>query len=343
MGSSTVTVMTTMNRQIFLAARPRGKVTSDVFAQRTVPVPDLADGEIRVKTAYLSIDPTIRGWIERDTYLPAIEVGAVVRSAGAGVVTESKNPKFAVGDRVFGLVGWQEYVVLGAADRPSPIPQGVDLRDALSVFGVTGQTAYFGLMEIGRPEPGNTVVVSGAAGATGSVVGQIAKAKGCRVVGIAGGPKKCAWLTGELGFDAAIDYKSEDVGKRLTETCPRGIDVFFDNVGGTILNEALAHLALRGRVVLCGAISQYEDLSAAYGPPNYLNLLSRRGRMEGFIVLDYAHRFMEGAMALGALIAEGKLKHKTTVLEGLEAAPEALRRLFTGEHEGKLLVRVADE
>lgn len=335
--------MALTNRQITLAARPHGKATSEVFAEKTAPVPELRDGEILVKNLYLSIDPTIRGWIERDTYLPAIELGAVVRSAGVGAVVESRNPAFAAGDRVFGLVGWQEYAVLGAAERPSPVPPGIDLRDALSVFGVTGQTAYFGLTEIGRPEPGNTVVVSGAAGATGSVVGQLAKAKGCRVVGIAGGAAKCAWLTGELGFDAAIDYKSEDVGKRLTETCPKGIDVFFDNVGGPILNEALARLALRARVVLCGAISQYEALDAPYGPPNYMNLISRRGRMEGFIILDYAHRFLEGAMALGALMAEGKLKHKTTVLEGLASAPDALRRLFTGEHDGKLLVRVASE
>jgi len=199
------------------------------------------------------------------------------------------------------------------------------------------------LTEIGRPEAGETVVVSGAAGATGSVVGQLAKAKGCRVVGIAGSDAKCAWLSKDLGFDAVINYKKEDVGKRLTETCPKGIDVFFDNVGGHILNEALGQLALRGRVVLCGAISQYENLDNPYGPPNYLNLLSKRGRMEGFIVLDYVDRFMEGAMALGSLLAEGKLKHKTTVVDGLEHAPEALKRLFTGDHEGKLLVRVASE
>jgi NADPH-dependent curcumin reductase CurA len=197
-------------------------------------------------------------------------------------------------------------------------------------------------MEIGRPATGETIVVSGAAGATGSIVGQVAKSKGCRVVGLAGSAAKCAWLK-ELGFDEAINYKTEDVGKRLTETCPKGIDVFFDNVGGQILNAALARLALRGRVVLCGAISQYQDLDNAYGPPNYLNLISKRGRMEGFIILDYADRFMEGAMTLGALLAEGKLKHKTTVVEGLDSAPTALARLFSGDHDGKLLVRVAAE
>lgn len=333
--------MSDTNRQIVLKSRPKkGPLSPDCFDTKVTPVPQLADGQILVRTLYLSIDPTIRGWMERDTYLPAIEIGAPIRSAGAGVVVASKNPKYQVGENVFGVLGWQEYAVLEGRDRPTPIPNGIPLVDALSVFGVTGMTAYFGLMEIGRPATGETVVVSGAAGATGSIVGQVAKSKGCRVVGLAGSAAKCAWLK-EIGFDEAIDYKTEDVGKRLTETCPKGIDIFFDNVGGQILNTALARLALRGRVVLCGAISQYQDLDNAYGPPNYMNLISRRGRMEGFIILDYIDRFMEGAMTLGALLAEGKLKHKTTVVEGLDAAPTALQRLFSGDHDGKLLVRVA--
>ena len=334
--------MSKQNRQITLKARPKGPVGREHFELRTVPVPGLRDGEFLVRTLYLSIDPTIRGWIDRDTYLPAVELGAVVRSAGIGVVVESKSPRFSPGDRVFTLVGWQEYAVVSDKDNPAPIPPGIDPTDALSVFGVTGMTAYFGLTEIGRPNPGETVVVSGAAGATGSVVGQLAKAKGCRVVGIAGSPTKCEWLTKELGFDAAIDYKKDDVGARLTATCPKGIDVFFDNVGGPILDEVLARIALRGRVVLCGAISQYENLDNAYGPKNYVNLIARRGRMEGFIILDYAQRFMEGVMAVGALLSEGKLKHKTTVVDGLDNAPDALRRLFTGDHDGKVLVKVAD-
>ena len=334
--------MSTSNRQIVLKARPKGPVTRENFETKTTPVPTLRDGEFLVRTLYLSIDPTIRGWIDRDTYLPAVEIGAVVRSAGAGVVVESKNPKFNAGDHVFSLLGWQEYAVVGPKESPAPIPPGIDLTDALSVFGVTGMTAFFGLNEIGRPNAGETVVVSGAAGATGSIVGQLAKAKGCRVVGIAGSAAKCEWLTRDLGFDVAINYKTEDVGARLTAACPKGIDVFFDNVGGSILNEALARIALRGRVVLCGAISQYDNLDNAYGPPNYVNLIARRGRMEGFIILDYAPRFMEGVMALGGLLAEGKLKHKTTVVDGLDSAPDALRRLFTGDHDGKLLVKVAD-
>jgi NADPH-dependent curcumin reductase CurA len=330
------------NRQIVLLRRPKGPVTREDFALRSSKLAPLAEGEVLLKNLYLSIDPTIRGWIERDTYLPAIEIGAVIRSAGIGVVIESKSSKYSVGDHLFTMIGWQEYAVVKDADSPNVVPAGIDLRDALSIFGVTGMTAYFGLMDIGKPAPGETVLVSGAAGATGSVVGQLAKAHGCRAVGIAGSKEKCDWIKGELGFDAAINYKTEDVGARLRETCPKGIDVFFDNVGGTILNEALARLALRGRVVLCGAISQYENMENVYGPPNYANLISRRGRMEGFIILDYASRFMEGVMALGGLLAQGKIKHRTTVVEGLDNAPDALRRLFSGDHEGKLLVKVAD-
>jgi NADPH-dependent curcumin reductase CurA len=335
--------MSDTNRQIVLKRRPKGALSQDCFEEKSGPLPPIADGQILVRTLYLSIDPTIRGWMERDTYLPAIEIGAVIRSAGAGVVVASKNPRFSPGDHVFAVVGWQEYAVFDDQDKPTMIPKGIPLVDALSVFGVTGMTAYFGLMDIGKPSPGETVVVSGAAGATGSIVGQLARDKGCRVVGLAGSASKCEWLTKDLGFDVAINYKTENVAKRISETCPKGVDIFFDNVGGHILNDVLGRLALRGRVVLCGAISQYEDIDNAYGPPNYMNLISKRGRMEGFIILDYIDRFMEGAMALGSLLGTGKLKHKTTVVEGLASAPTALARLFSGDHDGKLLVRVAAE
>jgi NADPH-dependent curcumin reductase len=328
------------NRRILLQARPEGAVTDALFTTEVSELPVLGHRQVLVKSLYLSIDPTIRGWIERDTYLPAVKLGDVVRSAGAGEVVESRNEAFNPGDRVFGMLGWQEYSVHGPKDRLTQVPPGIALPDALSIFGVTGVTAYYGLLDIGKPQPGQTVVVSGAAGATGSIAGQLAKIKGCRAIGIAGREDKCRWLTEELGFDAAINYKTEDVAKRLGETCPKGIDVFFDNVGGPILDAALAHIALRGRVVLCGAISQYNNFSEAYGPKNYLNLISRRGRMEGFIVLDYADRFVEAAMQLASYFAEGKLKHKVSVLDGLESAPEALRRLFTGDHDGKLMVKV---
>jgi NADPH-dependent curcumin reductase CurA len=330
-----------LNRRILLAERPEGAVSERTFRLEAAALPALAEGELLVKNLCLSIDPTIRGWIERDTYLPAVKVGEVVRSGGIGEVVESKNAAFKPGDRVFGLLGWQEYSVHGAKAGLNQVPAGVPLTDALGVLGVTGITAYFGLLDIGKPEAGQTVVVSGAAGATGSVAGQIAKLRGCHVVGIAGRADKCRWITEELGFDAAIDYKTEHVTKRIFETCPKGVDVFFDNVGGPILDAVLANLALRARVVLCGAISQYNQLDAAYGPKNYVNLIGRRARMEGFIVLDYRERYMEAVMQLAGWVAEGKIRHKVHVLEGLERAPEALKRLFSGDHDGKLLVQLA--
>jgi NADPH-dependent curcumin reductase CurA len=328
------------NRQLLLRRRPEGMPQDDDFELVTTAMPEPGDGQVVVKNLYLSIDPTIRGWIDRDTYLPAVRIGDVVRSGGVAEVVASKHERHKVGDRVYGLVGWQDYALVDARERLNPIPPGVDLRDALGVFGATGLTAYFGLMDIGKPKPGETVVVSGAAGATGSVVGQIAKVQGCRAVGIAGSDAKCRWLTEELGFDAAINYKTEQVAARLRETCPEGIDIYFDNVGGPILDAALANLAMRGRVVVCGAISQYNDLSAAYGPRNYVNLIARRGRMEGFLVLDYADRFMEGAMHLVQWVGQGKIKHRSAVVDGLASAPSALRSLFTGDHEGKLMVKV---
>ncbi len=331
-----------LNRRILLAERPEGAVSERSFRLESAELPALGQDEFLVKTLCLSIDPTIRGWIERDTYLPAVKIGEVVRSAGIGEVVDSKNAAFKPGDRVFGLLGWQQYSVHGANAGLNPVPPGVPITDALSVLGVTGITAYFGMLDIGKPEAGQTVVVSGAAGATGSVAGQIAKLRGCRVIGIAGRADKCRWITEELGFDVAIDYKTEPVQKRIFETCPKGVDVFFDNVGGPILDAVLANLALRARVVLCGAISQYNQLDAAYGPKNYVNLIGRRGRMEGFIVLDYRDRYMEAVMHLAGWVAEGKIKHKVTVVEGLERAPDALQMLFTGDHDGKLLVQVAE-
>jgi len=280
----------------------------------------------------------------RDTYLPAIGVGEVIRSFGVGQVVESRHPDFERGQLVHGGVGWQDYLLTeGGGPLPiSTLPPGVNVPLAMSVLGLTGLTAYFGLLEVGRPEPGETVVVSGAAGATGSVVGQIAKNLGCRVVGIAGGPEKCAWLTEEVGFDAAIDYKAERVDRRLRDLCPDGIDLFFDNVGGEILDAALANLALRGRVVICGAIAGYNEKLPLPGPRNYLSLLLKRGRMEGFIVLDYMDRATEAVEALSLWVREGKIRHEEDILEGLESAPEALVRVFEGKNRGKQLVRIAE-
>ncbi|MGI8755977.1 MAG: NADP-dependent oxidoreductase [Acidimicrobiales bacterium] len=335
--------MTDTSRRIVLAKRPDGMVDDSVVRLEHVPVPEPGDGEAVVRVQYLSIDPTIRGWMnDAPGYLPPIEIGAVVRSGAIGEVVASRSDRFAVGDAVFGMLGWQDHAVIGGAEATAQVvPAGVEPTDALSVFGVTGMTAYFGLLDVGRPVEGDTVVVSGAAGATGSIVGQIAKIKGAgKVVGIAGGPEKCAWLIDELGFDVAIDYKNDDVAARLRDECPDGIDIYFDNVGGEILDACLARLALKGRVVLCGAISVYNDRDTAPGPANYLNLIMRRGRMEGFLILDYLDRFGEAQGEMIGWVLDGSVKHREQVVDGLESAPDALNLLFTGGNTGKVIVKV---
>lgn len=331
------------NRQWRLASRPTGMVEESNFQWVEEPIPALdADGQVLVRNLYVSLDPTQRGWMARDSYLPVVAIGAVMRSFAVGEVVDSRHPDFGKGDVVRGMFGWQDYAVAdaGKPGAVSKVPPGVPIPLVMSALGMTGLTAYFGLLDVGRPVAGETVVVSGAAGATGSVVGQIAKIKGCRVIGIAGGAEKCAWVVGEAGFDAAIDYKGEDVQARLRELCPKGIDVYFDNVGGAILDAALARLAFKGRVVLCGAISQYND-AVPVGPKNYLSLLVNRGRMEGFIILDYLPRAGEAVRDLAAWVMEGKLKDRVDIQEGLEHAPRALQRLFLGENVGKQLVKVA--
>jgi NADPH-dependent curcumin reductase CurA len=329
------------NRQWLLARRPQGAMQDGDFNFVETDAPTPGEGEVLVRNLMLSCDPTQRGWIARDSYLPAVKIGEVVRSIGAGRIVASNHPGFAVGDVVSGLTGWQDYVAMRPTGQLNKLPPGTPLELAMGVLGLTGITAYFGLLEVGRPAAGETVVVSGAAGATGSVVGQIAKIKGCHAIGIAGGAEKCHWLTDEAGFDAAIDYKSEDVQARLKELCPKGIDIFFDNVGGDILDAALARLAMRGRAVLCGGIANYNATEPPPGPKNYLNLIVQRGRMEGFIVLDYMPRAAEAIGALAGWVHEGKLKTKVDTQHGLENAPETLRRLFEGRNEGKQLLRVA--
>lgn len=326
------------NRRITLAQRPVGEVTSDCFASDAVDVPEPGPGEALVKVGWLSIDPTIRGWMAMDTYLPAIEIGAPIRSGGLGEVIASNNDAYPVGSTLFGMTGWQEYAVMGAGSNP--IPDGIDPTAALSVFGITGLTAYFGLLDVGRPVEGDTVLISGAAGATGSVAGQIAKLKGCRVVGIAGSDEKCAWLTDELEFDAAINYRTDDVGNAIRATCPKGVDVFFDNVGGDILEAAIGNLALRGRVVLCGAIATYNDTEPRPGPNNLSVLISQRGRVEGFIILDYMSRANEAIGELAGWVMNGDIKFAVDVVDGLDNAPTALDRLFTGANQGKVMVRL---
>jgi NADPH-dependent curcumin reductase CurA len=335
---------TSINRQWLLARRPQGLMSADDFKWTESPVPEPGEGEILVRNVYLSCDPTQRGWAASDTYLPAVKIGDVMRSFAVGRVMASRDPQFPVGQMVQGLFGWQDYCVTrsGGPYPILPVPPGVPIETAMSILGNTGMTAYFGLLEVGRPHLGETVLVSGAAGATGSAVGQIAKIQGCRAVGIAGGPEKCRYLTNELGFDASIDYKSENVMTRLRETCPRGVDVYFDNVGGRILDAALMHLAFHGRVVICGSISIYNDVASASGPKNYLKLLTQRGRMEGFVVLDYMPRAAEAIEAMTRWIQEGRLKDQVDVQDGLENAPAAVARLFRGENRGKQLLRIAD-
>jgi NADPH-dependent curcumin reductase CurA len=330
------------NRQWLLARRPDGALKDSDFTFVETEAPAPGKGEVLARTLMLSCDPAQRAWFAGDTYLPAVKIGEVVRAFGAARIEASNNPDFKVGDIVSGLVGWQDLVAVNPKGQFSKLPSGAALELAMSALGMNGLTAYFGLLDVGRPVVGETVVVSGAAGATGSIVGQIAKIKGCRAIGVAGGAEKCRWLTDEAGFDAAIDYKSENVKARLKELCPKGIDVFFDNVGGAILDLALARLAMRGRVVLCGGISTYDTAEPPPGPKNYLNLVVQRGRMEGFIVLDYLPRAAEAIDALAGWVNEGKIKNRVDVQHGLENAPATLKRLFEGENAGKQLLRVAE-
>ena len=330
-------------RRILLAARPHGLVDdSTLEVDDTAEVPEPADGQALVAVRHLSIDPTIRTWMDdAPGYLPPIAIGDVVRSGGLGEVVASRTDALAVGDTVFGMLGWQEYALVDGADGSmTVVPPGLDPAVVLGVLGVTGMTAYFGMHDIGRVAAGETVVVSGAAGATGSVAGQLARIAGAAtVVGIAGTEDKCAWLVDGLGFDHAVNYRTEDVGDRLRATCPRGIDVFFDNVGGAILDAALANLAMHARVVLCGAISQYNE-DHPVGPRNYLQLIVKRSRMEGFLILDYLERFPEAQVEMAGWVMEGRIHHREHVVQGLAHAGDALNLLFSGGNTGKVVVAV---
>ena len=333
----------TENRRLVLAARPEGMVDAGTVKMEHGPVTEPGPGEALVRVRYLSIDPTIRTWMnDAPGYLPPIGIGEVIRGAGIGEVVSSSSDRYRPGDLVFGLTGWQDYALAGeGAASMRPLPPGIDPPMALNLFGITGMTAYFGLLDVGKLKEGDNVLVSAAAGATGSTVGQIAKLKGAsKVVGIAGSKEKCRLLVDELGFDAAIDYHTEDVPQRLRDHFPDGVDLYFDNVGGEILNAALDRIAMRGRVVLCGAIATYNDRGPAAGPANYRNLIGRRGRMEGFIILDYTSRYGEAQAEIGAWLAEGKMRHFEHIVEGLEHAPDALNLLFSGANIGKVVVRL---
>jgi NADPH-dependent curcumin reductase CurA len=334
------------NRQWQLAKRPQGMVGQDNFNYVEQPIPEPQDGQVLVRNLYLSFDPTQRGWMEdRESYLPPVALGEPMRAGSIGQVTESRHADFAVGDIVQTTGGWQDFVVAAPGQGPmglSKVPSGVTPEMMLSVLGITGLTAYFGLLDLGQPKAFETVLVSGAAGATGSVAGQIARIKGCRVVGIAGGPEKCAWLKDEAGFDDVIDYKNEDVNARIAETCPNKLDVYFDNVGGDILEAALNHLNLRARIVMCGGISGYNATQPIPGPANLMNIVTTRSRMEGFIILDYMARAPEAINELLGWIGSGELKFQVDVQEGFDNIPDTLQRLFTGKNLGKQLLKIAD-
>ncbi len=333
-----------MNRQFRLAARPVGLPKRSDWDLTTEAIPEPREGQVLARLSYISLDPAMRGWMnDGRSYLPPVQIGAVMRAYGAGRVVTSRHPDFKEGDSVVGVLGVQEYAALDAKSFTKVDPNVVPLSAYVSVLGMTGMTAYFGLLDVGKPEAGQTVVVSGAAGAVGMLVGQIAKIKGCRVVGIAGGAEKCRYIVEELGFDAAIDYKLGPINTTLRELCPKGIDVYFDNVGGDILDACLAQLAMHARVVICGAISQYNSTGGVKGPSNYMMLLVMRARMEGFLVMDYASRSAAAAREMAGWVREGKLKWRDDIVEGFETFPETFNSLFAGGNTGKLILKVGDE
>jgi NADPH-dependent curcumin reductase len=327
-----------------LAKRPVGMVTELCFDTTESPVPQLGEGEALLEVRYLGIDPTIRGWLdERGNYMAGVGIGEVVRSNGVGVVIETNNSdEYPLGRAFMHLTGWQQYCVVQSNPFPpiTMVPEGVDVFDVLGVLGHVGITAYVGVLEVAKPQPNETFCVSAAASSVGSIAGQIAKMQGAEVIGIAGSPEKCAWVTDDLGFDASIDYKREDIAARLKELAPKGVDVFFDNVGGELLDTVLRRLAMRARIVLCGDISTYNLDGPAPALHNIRYLMGKRARMEGFNTLDYWDHYTAAAEQLAAWLAAGRIKHRVHELDGLDRAPEALVRLFSGEHLGKLVVRL---
>lgn len=337
-----------VNHQIRLARRPVGMPTRQEWSFTTEAVPEPGDGAVLVKTLALSLDPAMRGWMnDAKSYIPPVGIEEVMRAGGIGKIIASRNPRFAPGDLVTASLGVQEYALIAEADAKKAGLAKIDTRlgtvtQWLNVLGMPGMTAYFGLLDVGEPRPGDTVVVSGAAGAVGQTVGQLARIKGCRVVGIAGGRAKCDWVVGELGFDACIDYKAGNVKAGLKEHCPKGVDVYFDNVGGEILDDVLSRLARGARIVICGAISQYNNTTPIQGPKNYLSLLVNRARMQGMVVFDYTERFPAAIAELSGYLRDGRMKSKEDVVQGLENFPEALVKLFTGENFGKLVLQVAE-
>ena len=331
--------MDLVNRQFRLAARPEGLPKPSDWNLTEEAVPDPADGQVVVRTSYVSLDPAMRGWMSaRRSYIRPVEIGDVMRALGAGEVVASEHPALAPGDQVTGMLGVQEYAVVNGGELRAVDTSFAPLSVYLGALGMPGMTAYFGMLDIGRPAEGDTVLVSGAAGAVGGMAGQIAKLRGARVIGVAGGPAKCAHCREELGFDATIDYREGDVGSALAEHCPRGIDVFFDNVGGAILDAALLRLARYARVVVCGAISQYNTTGAIAGPSNYLALIGTHATITGFVVSDYADRYGEAGREMAGWLADGSIASREHVEVGLDSFPDALVGLFEGRNTGKMLL-----
>jgi NADPH-dependent curcumin reductase CurA len=329
------------NTRVLLASRPVGLPKNEDWQIETVEVDQPGDGEFLAEVLYISLDPAMRGWIkEGKSYVEPVGLGEVMRAGGVAQVIESRNPAFAVGDYVVGMSGAQKFWVSNGKGVKKVYPDLAPLPRYLGALGMPGMTAYFGILEVGELKEGDTVLVSGAAGAVGALVGQIAKLKGCRVIGIAGGEEKCRYLTEELGFDGAIDYKAETLYPAVKNLCPDGIDVYFDNVGGETLDVALSFLRLNARVVICGAISQYNKTTVPKGPENYLSLLVNRAKMEGFIVFDFAAEYSRGIRDMSRWIDEGRLKAREHIVEGLETFPETLLMLFDGRNQGKLIIKV---
>lgn len=331
-----------MNKRIILAKRPFGMPTADTWSLETNELPKCLEGQILIENHYISLDPAMRGWMNNSkSYIPPVELGNVMRAGSIGKVIESNNhPKYKVGDVVSGWGGVQQYSLTEGKGYYKVDTKLAPMPTYIGALGMPGMTAYFGILEVGKIKKGDTVLISGAAGAVGSVAGQIAKIKGCTVIGIAGGPAKCKYLTEELGFDGAIDYKNESVILKIKEHAPKGIDVYFDNVGGDILDAALARIRMHARIVICGAISQYNNTTAIKGPSNYLSLLVNRATMQGMVVMDYATDYGKAALDMGVWMKQGKLKSREDIYEGIENFYPTFQRLFNGDKKGKLILKV---
>ena len=332
-----------VNRQWRLKSRPSGLIKADNFEFVSQPMPEPAEGQLLIRSVYLSLDPAMRGWLtDRPSYVPPVQIGEIMRGFAVGIVEKSNHPKFAAGDRVQGMFGWQEYLISNG-DAMTKLPEtGLPFSAYLGLFGLAGLTAYAGLLEVGQPKSGETLLISGAAGSVGSLVGQIGKIKGLRVVGIAGTDEKCKWLLEELAFDGAVNYKDADCRKQLKAACPKGVDIYFENVGGEILETALSLINTFGRMVICGLISQYNATAPVPGPSNFAAVISKRLKIQGFLAIDYSSKVKEMVSTFTQWHSSGQLKYRVDIVRGLESAPAAINKLFEGSNHGKLMVQLSD-